>query len=95
MKVARVVDSQASRARWAAFRRYIRRAEPALLRFLKALEDTGTLGEAARRLRMPPDKFTRERNRLHQHAEYFDHGTPVPPRRAPYKKRNLRKRRRK
>jgi hypothetical protein len=66
---------------------FIAREDPTLLRVVKAIEETGTYGEAMRDLEMTEQDFGRARNRLKQLGECFQNDDVVPKQRKPYKKR--------
>ena len=69
------------------FMDFVRREDPNVLPAMEAILVTGTQGTTADSLGMADRQFTRTRNRLHQLADSFLNGNPVPKQRKPYKKR--------
>jgi len=66
---------------------FIAKEDPSLLRVVRAIEETGTYGEAMRDLGMTDQDFGRARNRLKQLGECFQNDEAVPKQRKPYRKR--------
>jgi hypothetical protein len=66
---------------------FLEEEDPQLLAVVRAIQETGTFGEAMRDLGMTEQEFSRARNRLKQLAQCFQDDAVVPKQRKAYKKR--------